>query len=170
MKRIVLIAVSAVMVLYLGGCGASDGADPSTSPSRSSTASAFSEQSSSASSATTAAASSVSTVFGTPRVVDVKSGNGATVVGKCGVFHASTEDCTPENLATWYGDYVDKNSHNWDVIVFTNKSGYGVYAGAGVIEVDVKLEADTDGSYSAVDSGDATTYIYDSGTQSLTEL
>lgn len=172
-KAAAVVTLVVALTLCLGGCGSSfdDHASASNS-SLSSSSSAVSSQATSASSSASSVASSTTstTVFGTPKVVDVKSGDGSTSVGQCGVFHASTEDCTSENLAAWYADYVQKSGHNWDVIVYTNKSGYGVYAGAGMIEVGVKLEADSDGSYSVADSSGATTYIYDSATKSLTAL
>jgi hypothetical protein len=167
----VLIALSiAALAFCLVGCAPSG--KTSSSSSTTSTSSSASVSSSTTSSETKSTPDQEIAVFGTPKIVDVVSGSESKTLGQCAIFNASSATCTPENLALWFKDYVKPNKHNWDVILYTDKKGYGVYtnASAGMVQVDVKLESSSDGSYSVADSSKATKYAYNSSTDTLKKI
>lgn len=167
----VLITLSIVALAFcLVGCAPS--AKTSSSSPATSTSSSSSDSGSIALPETESTSDQEIAVFGAPKVVDIKNGSGTETIGQCAVFNASSGTCTPDNLASWYKDDVKPNKHNWDVILYTDKKGYGVYAnaGTGMVEVNVKLESESDGSYMVADSSDATTYTYDSSTESLKKV
>lgn len=104
----------------------------------------------------------VVTVFGSPEIVSLKSGSGSGGVGTCAVFHADSSECTEENLNTWYREYVKDSSDNWCVIVYSDNSSMGVYASSGMVDANVYLDKNSDGSYSEGDDSEAIFYIYSS--------
>lgn len=165
MGKLLVALTVAALAFCLAGCTPSA---KTSSPSSSQSVSSSSSDSSSTSEAESVSDQELA-VFGTPKVIDVKNGSGTETIGQCAVFNASSETCTPENLAIWCKDYIKTNKHNWDVILYTDKKGYGIYAnaGTGMVEVDVKLESSSDGSYSVADSSKATTYVYNTSTESL---
>lgn len=149
MKKLMIVFVVCVL-LALAGCssGASSAASGSSSSSPSVSASA-SSSSKPAASNTGVARGTADTVFGYP---EQKSVRGGTV----GVFQASSGDCTVENLTTWYNQYPRWGIDDWCIIVFTDKPGYGVYAGAGMVDVNAEI----DENYMEADSGEATMYVF----------
>lgn len=119
-------------------------------------------------SASSSEASGSAAVFGDPDIVNVTSGGGSSI-GTNAIFHAAKADCTLENLTTWYNEYVKNSADNWCVIVFTDDDAHGVYANAGMVQMGVGLDKQTDGSYMLGDDSGATFYVYDSDASALKE-
>lgn len=95
------------------------------------------------------------TVFGYPRLKEVKSGSGDDI-GTVAVFSASSDECTPENLEKWCNQYVRWGMDNWCVVSYSDSPGYGVYASGAILEKDVKLASD----YSLDDDSEAVFYVF----------
>lgn len=89
------------------------------------------------------------TVFGYPEQASVRGGT-------VGVFSASSDDCTVENLTTWYNQYVRHGIDDWCIINYTDKPGFGVYAGGGMVDVGVTF----DSNYMEDGIDDATFYVF----------
>lgn len=157
-KRAIAIVAAVVVVaaIAFGGSGNSGASSSGTVPANTSASSA-------------SASVEVATVFGDPEVVNVMNGTGDRSIGTSANFRAAKADCTPENLATWYGQYVKDSKDNWCVIVFTDDERHGVYANAGMVQVGVGLDEQDDGSYMLCDDAGSTFYVYNSNTGELEE-
>ena len=142
--RFARIAFGLLLMLSLVGCAGSSSA-PANSPT-SSSSSASLKNSYGITNAT------ADTVFGRPDRIAYRGGS-------IGVFSASSDDCTIENITIWYNQYVKHGLDDWDVIVYTDRPGFGVYAGAGMIEVNTEL----DSNYMTAGSDDAELYVFKEG-------
>lgn len=99
-------------------------------------------------------------IYDNAELIDIKNGYGTETIGQCSVVHAASEDLTDEALNDWYINYVKKHEDcKWHVIVYTDKEGYGVYCGSGMIIKNVKISDD----YSYEDSLEAVGYLEEDG-------
>ena len=151
-KQLIAVLVAVMVFFSLGGCGSN--ADSSSS-------------SSSASPQTVEAPKAKETVFGTGSRIISKSGSGQ-MIGMSAVFHADSSLCTEENVATWYEEYVRYSAEDWCVVVYDDDPTHGVYAtNDGIVEINVGLEKQYDGTYMEADDSEASFYMYDKKTKTL---
>ena len=150
MKRLIIIVVAALLAVCVLGCS-SGGTTTSSAGKTSQSSNATSPVSSSASLKNSYGMTNptADTVFGYPESVSVRGGT-------VGVFRASSDDCTIENITTWCNQYVRHELDDWCVILYTDKPGYGVYAGAGMVEVDTEI----DNNYMTAGSDTSTMYVF----------
>lgn len=141
MRRLIVPALLAALVL----CGCSS-APSSSAPSSTSEAPPSSASRVSA---------TADTVFGFPEQIEVKSGSGEPI-GTVAVFSAASSDCTVENLELWCNQYLRWGLDNWAVIEYSDKPGHGVYGSGDMVEVGVSLASD----YSLGDDSDAVLYVF----------
>lgn len=142
MKRLTIVILTILVITMTTGC--SSGASRSYS-----TASSSSSNIKNSYGITNATAD---TVFGMP---DRFTYHGGFV----GVFRASSSDCSVENITTWYNQYVKHGLDDWDVIEYTDKPGFGVYAGAGMVEVNTEF----DSNYMTIGSNNSSLYVFKEG-------
>lgn len=70
---------------------------------------------------------------------DRLSGNKKNVIGKYSVMTANSDEITEELLAYWYKRYIIDKNHDFSVIWYSNKPGYGIQAQKGQIIENVKM-------------------------------
>ena len=93
------------------------------------------------------------------------------MIGVCAVFHANSSQCTEENVATWYEEYVRFSAEDWCVVVYDDEPTHGVYArNDGLVEINVGLEKQYDGTYMEGDDSEASFYMYDKSKKTLNPL
>lgn len=110
--------------------------------------------------ATSAPAATASAhIYDNAEIITLMSGSGTEVVGKCSVIKASSSDVTDEALADWYFNHVEPGEYNYAIIAYTDKLNIGVYGNKGIVEKDVGLHPEEDGSYSVGSNDDAVIYF-----------
>jgi|GEM_PF-4891981 len=121
--------------------------------------------------ASTVAETTVATeshIYDTAQIIDLMSGIGSNKIGTVSVSKAKQSDCTEGALLDWYLNYVMKNQDcNYHIIVYTDTSDKGIYCCNELIEKNVVLTPDDDGTYSLGDDSGATLYTVDEATKKL---
>ena len=169
MKRFICVLVSLGLDAVLGGCAQSSGGASESQPSDSGSSAIVETSSSDVSDPVSDEYALPETVFGIPERVISKNGSGQ-MIGLCAVFHADSTDCTDESLATWFDEYVRFSAEDWCVVVFGDKPGYGIYANNEMVDANVRIEENSDGTYSESDDSEAVFYVFSKDKQSLVRL
>ena len=149
MSKLSVFAISLFLVCVLTGCA--QGSVSANASSAQSSTSPASTSSTSVKNGYGITEATSNTVFGSPDRYEFR---GETI----GVFRASSADCSIENITTWYNQYVKYDMDAWDVVLYTDKPGFGVYAGAGMVEVNTEF----DSNYMTANSDGSTLYVFKS--------
>lgn len=107
-------------------------------------------------------------IYDDAEIITLMSGSGTEVVGKCSVVKAASSDVTEAALTDWYFNHVEPGGYNYAIIAYTDKPNFGVYGNKGIVEKDVGLHSEKDGSYSM--GSDNNAVIYAAADGKLVEL
>lgn len=97
-------------------------------------------------------------IYDAASVRPMMNGVGTDTVGEYSVIFADSQDCTEENLADWYYNYISKNDYNYYLIVYNDDESKGCYGNSIMIAKDVDIEKEDDGQLYLGDEENATHY------------
>ncbi|RNM30669.1 hypothetical protein EDX97_07770 [Absicoccus porci] len=96
-------------------------------------------------------------IYDNATVESINSGSGSEL-GEYSIIHVASSQCTDDNLLDWYLNYVKPHSeYKYNIILYTDNSGYGVYSANGIIQKNVGL-SQSNGSYGVAKTDGCTTY------------
>ncbi len=107
----------------------------------------------------------------TVEVKPIMNGLKTEQVGEVSIARCSSDQCTKEVLEDFYFNYVDKNDHNFDMVLFTDKNDEeGIHIIKGLIEVGSKFEKDGNIYMVSGHSDDAVYFAPDTDGKTLKEI
>lgn len=86
-------------------------------------------------------------IYKKAKEIDAYNGNHTAILGKYSVLAISSDKVTEEELNEWFWNYVAKNGHMYDLIVYTDHPEMGIHAHSGIVRMNVRLTKDTNGEY-----------------------
>lgn len=101
----------------------------------------------------------VSHIYNDAVIKNVMNGLRTEKLGEYSYIYAMSDQITQEVLEDWYFNYVTKNKHNFDFIIFTDKnSTEGIFSNSGFVYSNISISKDEHGDYSAGDMSNAKMY------------
>jgi len=173
-KKLPLIALVVCLVLFIVGAATSPNGDsdtPKTSEA-SETTDNSSQDDNTKEEASKGEEKENRAVYTDAEIVDLMNGLGTSKVGTMSVSKADQSDCTEEAIADWFFNYVKKNSDcNYHVIVYNDNPEKGVYTIGGqfgMIQKDISLTKNGDGTYAVGDDAGSTIYLVNEDNKTIT--
>lgn len=73
-------------------------------------------------------------------VESIYNGSRTAFIGEYSRVTVDKAEVTDEAIVDWYTNYVEKNDHNWDLIIYKDDPTHGVFTnGSGYVEKDCTI-------------------------------
>ena len=111
-------------------------------------------------------------IYDNAEVIDLMNGLGTDKIGTITITKANQSECTEEAIIDWYFNYVKNNTDsNYHIIVYSDNTQKGIYTlGSGLIQKDIELTAEDNGTYMLGNDAGSTYYTVDETSKTLSVL